>query len=57
MEYYEAYGAWPPHSLSGGLGSWVKHQRRRWATNDKAFMEKYYPRLEEVGFIWRGVYF
>ncbi|KAL3797480.1 hypothetical protein ACHAWO_008196 [Cyclotella atomus] len=53
MEYYEAYGAWPPHSLSGGLGSWVKHQRRRWATGDTVFMEKYFPRLEEVGFIWR----
>ena len=52
MEYYDAHGCWPPHSLSG-LGSWVKHQRRRWVTQDKVFMEKYYPKLEEVGFLWR----
>ena len=53
MEYYEAHGSWPPHSL-GGLGSWVKHQRRRWAVKDEAFMEKYFDRLEAVGFLWRG---
>ena len=53
MEFYQTNGCWPPHSLSG-LGSWVKHQRRRWSQKEPNFMEKYYPRLEAVGFVWRG---
>jgi hypothetical protein len=52
MEYYETHGSWPPHSLTG-LGSWVKHQRRKYVVKDAVFMEKHYPRLEEAGFIWR----
>ena len=53
IEYYQTNGSWPPHSLSG-LGSWVKHQRRRYSQKEPTFMEKYYPRLEAVGFIWKG---
>eukprot|EP00956_Cyclotella_meneghiniana_P005765 scaffold7460_cov64-Cyclotella_meneghiniana.AAC.9 len=52
MEYYRANGRWPPHS-HGTLGEWVHKQRCKWARKDKAFMEKYYDKLEEVGFLWK----
>ena len=52
MEFYRANGRWPPHS-HGTLGEWVHKQRCKWARKDKTFMEKYYDKLEEVGFLWK----
>eukprot|EP00804_Cyclotella_cryptica_P014421 CCRYP_004766-RA/>CCRYP_004766-RA protein AED:0.14 eAED:0.14 QI:136/1/1/1/0.75/0.6/5/584/451 len=52
MEYHQTHGRWPPHS-HGTLGEWVHKQRCKWARKDKGFMEKHYPKLQEVGFLWK----
>lgn len=54
MEYHQTHGRWPPHS-HGTLGEWVHKQRCKWAKKENVFMEKHYPKLEEVGFLWKGL--
>mmetsp|Transcript_22461 Transcript_22461/g.40498 ORF Transcript_22461/g.40498 Transcript_22461/m.40498 type:complete len:206 (+) Transcript_22461:765-1382(+) len=51
MEYYDKHDRWPSHSM-GGLGEWVHKQRGLYARNDKNYMKKKAPRLDEVGFEW-----
>lgn len=51
MEYYDQNGRWPSHSV-GSLGEWVHKQRGLYARNDKNYMRKKAPRLDEVGFEW-----
>eukprot|EP01082_Thalassiosira_pseudonana_P001770 g1723.t1 g1723 contig10:2667584-2669463(+) len=52
MDYYEEHNKWPPHS-HGTLGEWVHKQRCKWAKRDPVFMEKQYPRLQAIGFLWK----
>lgn len=34
-------------------GEWVHKQRCKWAKRDPVFMEKQYPRLQAIGFLWK----
>jgi hypothetical protein len=52
-EFYQVHGHWPPRS-AGTIGEWAHKQKTKEVKRDKVFMEKYYARLDGVGFPWRG---
>jgi hypothetical protein len=51
-EYYQIHGHWPPRT-AGTIGEWAHKQKTKEVKRDKTFMEKYYAKLDGVGFPWR----
>ena len=52
-EYYQVNGHWPPRT-AGTIGEWAHKQKTKEVKRDKVFMEKYYAKLDSIGFPWRG---
>jgi hypothetical protein len=51
-EYYQVHGHWPPRT-AGTIGEWAHKQKTKEVKGDKVFMEKYYAKLDGIGFPWR----
>lgn len=51
-EYYQVHGHWPPRT-AGTIGEWAHKQKTKEVKRDKVFMEKYFAKLDSVGFPWR----
>jgi len=52
-EYYQVHGHWPARN-AGTIGEWAHKQKTKEVKRDRDFMEKYYAKLDGVGFPWRG---
>ena len=52
-EYFQLNGHWPPRT-AGTIGEWAHKQKTKEVKRDKVFMEKYYAKLDSIGFPWRG---